>query len=73
MLINEYEEKKEIESSKMSLKKKSQTAQKIDNDKNEIFTSYKHHKKCLFNYYFIIKTFIISITFFKIDRIKESR
>ena len=73
MLINIYEKKKEIESNKMFLKKKSRTAQKIKNDKNEIFAPCEHDERYLFNHHFISKTFIINITSFKIDEIKENR
>ena len=73
MLINKYEKKKEIESSKISLKKKSRTAQKIENNRNEISASYEYDKRYSFNYHFISKTFIANITFFKIDEIKENR
>ena len=54
-------------------KKESRTAQKIENDKNEIFAPCEHDKRYLFNYYFILKTFIASIMFFKIDEIKKNR
>ena len=72
-MINEYEEKEKIESNKTTRKKKSKIAQKIENDKNENFAPCERDKRYLFNYYFITKTFIASITFFKIDKIKKSR
>ena len=73
MLINKYEKKKKIESSKIFRKKKSRITQKIKNNRNEIFAFNRSDERYLFNYYFIIKTFIANITFFKIDKIKKNR
>ena len=74
MLTDVYEKKKKIESNKMSLKKKNlELRKKLKNNKNEIFAPCEHDKRYLFNYYFISKTLIVNITFFKIDEIKKSR
>ena len=73
MLINKYEKKKDIESNKTSLKKKSRIAKKIENNKNEICAFNKHCEKYICNYHFALKTFFAYSMFFKVREIKRNR
>ena len=68
-----WKEKRDWIEQNVFKKRESRTAQKIENNKNEISAPYEHDERYLFNYYFISKTFIANITSFKIDEIKKNR